>query len=124
MAGMGAIGNAHRLHCPIHEISAVSAMHMLVHKAGREITAASIDAASMGSTPLDERTMRNDVLWKPILPKSSLKGNTANLFAVNGGDRRVTHLRFNIFPDGGVARLRVHGEVVPDEDLFAASSER
>jgi allantoicase len=25
-----------------------------------------------------------------------------------------THLRFNIFPDGGVARLRVHGEVVPD----------
>ena len=27
---------------------------------------------------------------------------------------RFTHLRFNIFPDGGVARLRVHGDVVPD----------
>jgi allantoicase len=28
--------------------------------------------------------------------------------------RRFTHVRLNIFPDGGVARLRVHGEVVPD----------
>ena len=27
---------------------------------------------------------------------------------------RFTHLRLNIFPDGGVARLRVHGDVVPD----------
>ncbi|MEO7683356.1 MAG: allantoicase, partial [Gemmatimonadaceae bacterium] len=82
--------------------------------------AASIDAASMGTTPLDEYTMRNDVLWKPILPKSLLKGNTANFFAVQGGDRRVTHLRFKIFPDGGVARLRVHGEAVPDEQIFTA----
>ncbi len=32
-------------------------------------------------------------------------------------DRRVTHLRFNIYPDGGVARLRVYGEPVPDARL-------
>ena len=31
---------------------------------------------------------------------------------------RVTHLRLNIFPDGGVARLRVHGDVVPDERVL------
>ena len=31
---------------------------------------------------------------------------------------RVTHVRLRIFPDGGVARLRVHGEVVPDPDLL------
>ena len=30
------------------------------------------------------------------------------------GERRVTHVRLNIFPDGGVARLRVMGEVLPD----------
>ena len=29
-------------------------------------------------------------------------------------DRAVTHLRLNIFPDGGVARLRIFGEVSPD----------
>ena len=28
-------------------------------------------------------------------------------------DERWTHLRFKIYPDGGVARLRVYGEVVP-----------
>jgi allantoicase len=35
----------------------------------------------------------------------------------------VTHLRLNIFPDGGVARLRVHGDVVPDERVFASGRE-
>ena len=28
-------------------------------------------------------------------------------------DKRFTHVRLEIFPDGGVARLRVHGEVKP-----------
>ena len=32
-------------------------------------------------------------------------------------DRRVTHVRLNIHPDGGVARLRVHGTVLPDPRL-------
>ena len=51
--------------------------------------------------------------WIDILPQSPLKGDSQNSFDV---DSRVaiTHLRFHIFPDGGVARLRVHGEVVPD----------
>jgi allantoicase len=52
--------------------------------------------------------------WFELLPKSALQGDTQNLFAVESA-RRVTHLRLNIFPDGGVARLRVHGEVAPDE---------
>ena len=32
---------------------------------------------------------------------------------------RFTHLRLKIYPDGGVARLRVHGEVVPDRTRIA-----
>jgi len=35
------------------------------------------------------------------------------VFPVNG-NRRYTHVRLRIFPDGGVARLRVHGTPVPD----------
>ena len=46
--------------------------------------------------------------------EAPLDGNALNAFAVEGQRRRVTHLRLNIFPDGGVARLRVHGDVVPD----------
>lgn len=51
--------------------------------------------------------------WVELLPRTALKGDSHNLFEV-GADVAVTHLRLNIFPDGGVARLRVHGEVVPD----------
>lgn len=51
--------------------------------------------------------------WVEILPKSALKGGSDNLFAV-AADKPFTHVRLNIFPDGGVARLRVFGEVIPD----------
>jgi allantoicase len=51
--------------------------------------------------------------WLEILPKSELKGDSENLFSV-GNPYAYTHLRFHIYPDGGVARLRVHGEVVPE----------
>ncbi len=53
-----------------------------------------------------------DSPWIEILPKTALKGNSSNLFPVKA-DFPVTHLRLNIFPDGGVARLRVFGSVVP-----------
>jgi len=49
----------------------------------------------------------------PLLPQLPLAGDSHNPFPINY-DERITHLRFNIFPDGGVARLRVYGEVVPD----------
>ena len=51
--------------------------------------------------------------------KLSFAGDARNDFAVADGGKRVTHLRLNIFPDGGVARLRVHGDVVPDDRIFA-----
>ena len=51
--------------------------------------------------------------WSTLLPKSPLAGDSSNPFPV-APSSRVTHLRFKIYPDGGVARLRVHGEVVPD----------
>ena len=52
-----------------------------------------------------------------------LKGDTRQRVRGRVTNRRVTHLRLNIFPDGGVARLRVHGVVVPDErDLRCADA--
>jgi allantoicase len=61
--------------------------------------------------------------WTPILPESSLRGDTRNFLEVDS-NLRATHLRFRIFPDGGVARLRVHGEVLPDwPRILAAQAE-
>jgi allantoicase len=48
--------------------------------------------------------------WTEILPEFPLKGDCENLYSLDT-QRRATHLRFKIYPDGGVARLRVHGEV-------------
>jgi allantoicase len=55
--------------------------------------------------------------WQEIVPRGELTGDAAHSFPVGSG-RRFTHVRLNIFPDGGVARLRVHGEVVPDPALL------
>jgi len=51
--------------------------------------------------------------WTELLPKVALSGDTKNVFEVKTA-RRFTHLRLNIFPDGGVARLRAHGIALPD----------
>jgi allantoicase len=51
--------------------------------------------------------------WVEILSQSRLQGDSINPFAVSSNER-FTHLRFKIYPDGGVARLRVHGDVLPD----------
>ncbi len=55
--------------------------------------------------------------WVEILQVQELKGDSSNLFPISDS-RRFTHVRLNIYPDGGVARLRVHGEVVPDPALL------
>jgi allantoicase len=83
---------------------------------------ASLDAVALEGTPSAAELSGPDVAWTPLLGEVALRGNAPNEFAVDGGGR-VTHLRLNIFPDGGVARLRVHGDVMPDERLFGASRE-
>ena len=55
--------------------------------------------------------------WTEILPLSELNGDAQNDFAINF-PQRATHLRLKIYPDGGVARLRVFGEVTPDWDAL------
>jgi allantoicase len=77
---------------------------------------ASIEACALPGTPTPEEL--EAAPWTEILPRSPLQGNTRNAFAVHH-PHRVNHVRLNIFPDGGVARLRVHGEVVPDWTRFA-----
>jgi allantoicase len=72
----------------------------------------SLEACTVEGHPSPEELMGAD--WTEILPRSPLEGHSKNRFPLETDTGRVTHLRFNIYPDGGVARLRVHGEVVPD----------
>src|SRR5688500_6465968 len=68
----------------------------------------SIEACEIDD-PLDLAALQR-AEWTEILPKSELTGDAQNSFAVAAG-KRFTHLRLHIYPDGGVARLRVHGDV-------------
>lgn len=73
----------------------------------------SLEACALAGHPDVEKLAGPTTQWTEILPKSSLRGNAENRFPIPNANR-FTHLRFNIFPDGGVARLRAYGEVVPD----------
>jgi allantoicase len=71
----------------------------------------SFEACSQAPEPDVDTLLKAE--WLEILPKSDLKGDSENFFNVEN-PHAFTHLRFHIYPDGGVARLRVYGEVVPE----------
>jgi allantoicase len=56
--------------------------------------------------------------WLELVPRSPIAGDTANELPVVVPPVRVTHVRLSIYPDGGVARLRVHGDPVADPRLL------
>ncbi|MGH8914709.1 MAG: allantoicase [Acidimicrobiia bacterium] len=70
----------------------------------------SLEASGVGS---DDRL--DAAGWVEIIQRTDLAGDTRATFEV-GDPHRVTHLRLNIFPDGGVARLRVDGDPIPSMD--------
>jgi allantoicase len=82
--------------------------------------ACSLEAADAKMTAGAASLLKDPAVWTEILPKSALKGGGSNLLAVRSL-RPWTFLRLNIYPDGGVARLRVYGDVVPDWDKLKAS---
>ena len=58
--------------------------------------------------------LTNTIDWKELLPVSKLSGNQENIFSIASNQAEaLTHIRFNIYPDGGVSRLRIIGRPVP-----------
>jgi len=84
------------------------------HFTGNFPSEASVEAIGAPGHPSVEHLRAAD--WTTIVERSPLQGDTLNTFAVESS-RRWTHVRLTIYPDGGVARLRVHGEVVADPGL-------
>jgi len=72
---------------------------------------ASIDACDVTAS-VTPKTVEK-LPWSSILSPTALSGNAHNRFPI-AISRAVTHLRFHIYPDGGVARLRAYGEVAVD----------
>jgi allantoicase len=77
------------------------------HFTGNYPESFSLEACGVGG---DERLETAD--WVEIIPRTALSGDTTAIFEVDDL-HRVTHVRLNIFPDGGVARLRLEGDPIP-----------
>jgi len=75
----------------------------------------SVEGCSFDGYPSPQEL--DDADWVTVVPRSPVEGDAANSFAVEL-EQRVTHVRLCMYPDGGIARLRVHGDVVPDPRLL------
>ena len=69
--------------------------------------AASLEACRADIEP-DENTQ-----WTELVPKTMLEGDSRRVFTVSD-ENTWSFIRLNIYPDGGVARLRVYGEPATD----------
>lgn len=85
---------------------------------GNHPPGASVEGLHLGGHPGVAELLAADT-WETLVPRTAIKGDTGNAFEA-GSPRRVTHVRLRIYPDGGVARLRVHGEALPDPALLDA----
>jgi len=79
----------------------------------------SVEGAGVEGYPSPEELEAAD--WAELVPRSPVEGDARNPFPVTA-PQRCTHVRLSIYPDGGVARLRVHGEAVPDPRLLATGT--
>ena len=78
--------------------------------------ACSADGCSVAGYPSSDE-LAGSCDWREIVPRVLLTGSARHEFKVHSA-RRFTHVRLNIFPDGGIARLHIHGEVVPDPAML------
>lgn len=83
---------------------------------------ASIEACNRPGNPSASELKSDSTIWIEILPKSALNPGSQHFFEIH--NRQIfTHLRLNIYPDGGVARLKVYGEVFKDWALVGEKEE-
>ena len=76
----------------------------------------SLEAARCDGYPSPKKLAAAE--WTTIVPPFPLRGGREHHIAVDGARRRYSHVRLNMLPDGGIARLRVHGEPVPDPQFL------
>lgn len=83
------------------------------HFLGNHPPFASLDALHLTSNLPTELSAVEALAWSEILARSPLHPGSQNVFALTT-DHSWTHVKLNIIPDGGVARFRAYGVVVPD----------
>ena len=96
----------HEVRPPMRDGPPYAAIHLLwLQWAPGE---ARIRGADARTAPLED-----DAAWFDVLPRTRLQPDTAHRFRLDAG-RPMTHARVDIYPDGGLARVRLHGSLTAD----------
>ncbi len=82
--------------------------------APQEVSLEGIDAAQTATA----KDLVDHPGWFELCPRTAVKPDFQNVLTLPAPSARVSHVRLRIFPDGGVARLRIYGAVLPDERTF------
>lgn len=78
------------------------------HFNGNHASAASVEGVLMdGGAPDDAAP------WRPLLPRQPCGPSQRHIWKLASPAGPVSHVRLNMFPDGGIARFRLLGSVVP-----------
>ena len=88
------------------------------HFTGNHPPRVSVDGVDLPGYPSADELLAAD--WRPLVPVSDVVGDAANAFGVEEAPT-CTHVRLTLHPDGGVARLRVHGRAVPRRELLTGT---
>lgn len=79
------------------------------HFKGNFPDSCSVQAADVADAPT-ESLITQSMFWATLLPAQQLQMNAVHAFRAEiQAHARISHVRFNIFPDGGVSRLRLRG---------------
>ena len=81
------------------------------HFLGNHAPFASVDACDVPADTTPD-ALRDSTPWTNLFAETPLKRGSSNVQAV-ASDRVWTHVRLNMIPDGGIARLRIYGEPAP-----------
>ena len=78
------------------------------------------DRASIQATSIDKNITTKDLIqnsdnWNIILDETKLSADNIHKYKINSNSKNeATHIRLNIYPDGGVSRLRIFGTKLDD----------
>ena len=81
------------------------------HFNGNQPSMISIDACNSKSNNI------KSFKWKNLVSKKKTKANSHHIFKTSSKSV-FTHIKLNIFPDGGVARLRLYGSISKENNNF------
>jgi allantoicase len=81
------------------------------HFLGNHAPFVSVDGCAADRAATGE-WLRDHASWRPLVAETPMKRGSPNVQAV-ADTEIVTHIRLNMIPDGGIARLRVYGIPAP-----------